>query len=60
MLVRYTLLTRPWYSAGTARCRTLVEVVPQMTAWAPKIVKMISASHNPAGQREEPGASGSR
>ena len=28
MLVRYTLLTRPWYSAGTARCRTLVEVAP--------------------------------
>ena len=29
---------------GTARCRTVVDVVPQMTAWIPKMTIMAPAA----------------
>ena len=34
-----TLVTRPCRCSGTARWRTVIEVVPQMKAWAPKTKK---------------------
>lgn len=33
---RLTLLTRPCISSGTARCRTVCEMVPHTKAWVPK------------------------
>ena len=37
---RLTLPTRPWSSVGTARCRTVIDVVPHTNACAPKTKKI--------------------
>ena len=47
-----TLPTRPCRSAGTARCRTVIEVVPQMNACAPNTKKIGRAIQRRGGQRQ--------
>ena len=39
-----TLPTRPCSAVGTARCRTVIDVVPQTNACAPKTKKIGSAT----------------
>ena len=43
--IAYRLPTRPCSSVGTARMRTVREVVPQTNAWAPKTNVIAIATH---------------
>ena len=52
----FTDPTRPWSAIGTARWRTVIDVVPQTKACAPNTKKIAIATPACRGQRERRGA----